>query len=296
MQIKLIYDESVDHFEQRDDKVVVTFTTSKEVKEYDLLVAADGLGSKIRGSILNAKSRDQIMIEDGAHASYFTIEADLLGGGKLAKWYNTTNGRCIFLRPDPSRRTRCNFINVTTMGDTETRERLNEAMSEGNESYMALLEELFKDAGWFAPEVVKGMRESEDFYCSFFAQVKSPKLVDSRVVLLGDAGYATPGFGTSLAIIGGYVLAGELLKNANDPKAALKQYEDLMLPFVKASQGGIRGAFQMVNPQTRWGLRIRNTVLRLVTTTRLDKLAMAVSAAIGFTEKKAPLPDYQWPT
>lgn len=291
----MIYDESIDHYEQRDDKVVVTFATSKKKKEYDILVAADGIGSKVRGTILNAKPRDQIMANDGAHASYFTIEEDLLQGGNLAKWYNTTNGRCIFLRPDPSRRTRCNFINVTTTGDEQTKDRLNEAMAEGNDKYIELMAELFEDAGWYAPQVIKGMRESEDFYCSLFAQVRSPKLVDSRVALLGDAGYATPGFGTSLAIIGGYLLAGELLKHPNDPKAALKGYEDIMLPFVKESQGNMRGAFQYVNPQTRWGLRIRNTLLRLVTTTRLDKLAMSVSAMIGFTEKKAPIPDYKWP-
>lgn len=208
---------------------------------------------------------------------------------------NTTNGRCIFLRPDPSARTRVNLIIVTTSGDSQAKERLNEALHEGNESYMKLMEEMFQDAGWFAPEVLQGMRESEDFYCSLFAQVKSPKLIDGRVVLLGDAGYASPGLGTSLAIIGGYVLAGELLNHPDDPEAALKQYEELLLPFAKDSQGGIGNAMQMINPQTQWGIRIRNTILRFVTGTKLDKLAMSVAAAVGFTEKKAPLPEYPWP-
>jgi 2-polyprenyl-6-methoxyphenol hydroxylase-like FAD-dependent oxidoreductase len=138
------------------------------------------------------------------------------------------------------------------------------------------------------------MRESDDFYCSLFGQIRSPKLYDGCVVLLGDAGYATPGFGTSLAIIGGYVLAGELLSHPGDVKTALERYEEIMLPFAKNSQGG-DNAMQLLNPQTLWGIRIRNAILGFVTWTKLDRLAMAVASALGFTAKKVPMPDYQWP-
>jgi 2-polyprenyl-6-methoxyphenol hydroxylase-like FAD-dependent oxidoreductase len=294
-RVKLIFDESVNHFEQRDDGVVVTFAKSKEVKTYDLLVAADGLGSKIRGMMLNSKPQEQLY-DEGVHVAYFTIKSDLLQGARLAKWYNATGGRVIFLRPDPdpAGRTRGNLMNVTTSGDIETKERLNKALREGNESYMKLMEEMFRDVGWVAPEVLQSMRESDDFYCSLFGQIRSPKIHDGRVVLLGDAGYATPGFGTSLAIIGGYVLAGELLSHPGDAKTALERYEEIMLPFAKNSQGG-DNAMQLLNPQTQWGIRIRNAILGFVTWTKLDRLAMAVASALSFTEKKVPMPDYQWP-
>ena len=159
---------------------------------------------------------------------------------------------------------------------------------------MKLMEETFRDAGRMATEVLQGMRESDDFYCSLFGQIRSPKIHDGRVVLLGDAGYATPGFGTSLAIIGGYVLAGELLSHPGDVKTALERYEEILLPFAKGSQGS-GNAMQLFNPQTLWGIRIRNTIFGFVTLTRLDRLAMAIGSALGFTEKKAPMPDYQWP-
>ena len=294
-RVKLIFDESVDHFQQRDDGVVVTFAKSKEVKTYDLLVAADGLGSKIRGMMLNTKPQEQLYSE-GLHAAYFTIKSDLLQGGRLAKWYNATGGRVVFLRPDPdpAGRTRGNLIKVTTSGDVEMTERLNKALRNGNESYMKLMEEMFRDVGWVGPEVLQSMRESDDFYCSLFAQIRSPKIHDGRVVLLGDAGYATPGFGTSLAIIGGYVLAGELLNHPGHVKTALERYEEIMLPFAKNSQSGSNAA-QLLNPQTLWGIRIRNAILGFVTWTKLDRLAMAVASALGFTEKKVPMPDYPWP-
>ena len=294
-RVKLIFDESIDHFEQRDDGVVVTFAKSKEVKTYDLLVAADGLGSKIRGMMLNSKPQEQIYGE-GVHVAYFTIKSDLLQGGRLAKWYNATGGRVVFLRPDPdpAGRTRGNLINVTTSGDVETRKRLDKALREGNESYMELMEEMFRDAGWLAPEVLRGMRESDDFYCSLFGQIRSPKIHDGRVVLLGDAGYATPGIGTSLAIIGGYVLAGELLSHPGDVKTALERYEGILIPFAKGQQGG-DSAMQLLNPQTSWGISIRNAILGFVTWAKLDRLAITAASALGFTEKKVSMPDYQWP-
>ena len=292
-RVKLIFDESVDHFEQRDDGVVVTFAKSKELKTYDLLVAADGLGSRIRGMMLNTKPQEQVY-DEGVHVAYFTIKTDLLQGSRFSKWYNATAGRVVFLRPDPAGLTRVGLINVRTKGDIETKERLDKAVREGNESYMKLMEDMFRDVGWLAPEVLRAMRESDDFYCSLFGQIRSPEIHDGRVVLLGDAGYATPGIGTSLAIIGGYVLAGELLSSSGDVKTALERYGDIMVPFVKTQQG-TDNAMQILNPQTLWGIRIRNAVLGFVTWSRLDRLVITVAAALGFTEKKVPMPDYPWP-
>ncbi|KAL8804797.1 MAG: hypothetical protein Q9223_005578 [Gallowayella weberi] len=295
-RVTTILDESIAEFEQRDEGVVVTFAKSKERKTYDLLVAADGLRSKIRGAMLNTKPEEQIQGE-GVHAAYFTIKQDLLQGGHLAKWYNATNGRVIFLRPDPNPagRTRGNFINLTTNSQLETRQKLDNALRQGNESYMNLLDDLFHDAGWLAPEVLQAMRASDDFYCSLFGRVRSPKLQNGRgVVLLGDAGYATPGFGTSLAIIGGYILAGELMNHGGDVPAALKGYEDFIASLV-AGLSNADVAMQWFNPQTWWGIRIRNFILGSVTGLKLDKLAMMAGSALGYSEKKVSMPDYPWP-
>ncbi|CZS97235.1 related to salicylate 1-monooxygenase [Rhynchosporium agropyri] len=295
-RVKVIFGETVEDFEEVDDGINVTFAKNKEVTKYDLLVAADGLGSRIRGKILNTKPSEQIH-DEGVHIAYFTVNSDLLKGELLAKGVSVKGGRAVIIRPDPhpEGKTRAMFMNVTWKSNVEMKKRLNIALREGNEAYMKLMEELYADVGWLTPEILRGMRQSDDFYCSLFAQIRSPKLHQGRVVLLGDAGYATPGFGTSLAIIGGYVLAGELLSKGGDVQKALEGYSGLMKPFVKASQGDDI-AMQLCNPQTEWGIWTRNSILKTATLLRLDRIAISAAAWLGFTEKKAPLPNYPWPS
>ncbi|EHA50882.1 hypothetical protein MCOR27_006165 [Pyricularia oryzae] len=300
-KINILFDDYVDKYETEKDGVKVTFAKSKRVDKYDLLVAADGVGSRIRGQMLNSNPREQVH-DEGVHVAYFTQKSDLLNGSKFAEGYSAPGGRVIMVRPDPhpEGRSKVIIMNVTTKNDLAAKKRLNDAVDAGNEAYMALLEETFADVGHRSAEVLKGMRESDDFYCSLFAQVRSPKLVDQsgRVVLLGDAGYATPGIGTSLAMIGAYVLAGELLSSTSGTSikipAATSKYQDLMVPFVKSHQGD-DNAMQILNPQTSWGIMLRDVALRVVTGLWLDRLAMIAAAKLGFTDKMLDMPEYAWP-
>lgn len=295
-RVKILYDEQVQSYEQDSEKVTVTFARSQRIESFDLLVGADGYYSKIRGAMLGAKPADQIFGE-GVHVAYFTVKRDLLAGSKYAKGHNATGGRCAILRPDPSPagRTRAMLINANWASNKTAKERLDKALRAGEDAYKDLMEEIFADAGWLAPEILKGMRESDDFYCSAFAQTRSPKLQDGRVVLLGDAGHAMSGQGTSLAIIGAYCMAGELLRSPEVAVAA-KRYEDLMLPFVRKQQSGdVQFAMQLANPDTWWGIAIRNAILRIVIGTGLVDLGLRVSAWLGYSEAKVDMPDYPWP-
>ncbi|KAM0709786.1 hypothetical protein Q7P35_003827 [Cladosporium inversicolor] len=296
-KITILYDETISTYSQQADSVTVTFAKSKKVETYDLLVGADGSYSKIRGAMLGAHPAEQVHGE-GVHIAYFTIKQDLLKGSKIAQGHNDTGGRCACLRPDPDPRgrTRAMLFNATWSSDVAGRGRLDKALRAGDEAYKDLMEELYADAGWLAPEILKGMRESDDFYCTHFAQTHSPKLQDGRVVLLGDAGHALPGLGTSLAITGAYILAGEILRSAGDISVATKEYEDLMLPFVKKQQkGDVQFAMQLANPQTWWGISIRNAVLRVVIGSGLAGLGIRVSAWLGVSEAKIEMPEYPWP-
>ncbi|KAL1590820.1 hypothetical protein WHR41_00403 [Cladosporium halotolerans] len=296
-KVNLVFDETVENYEQHSDKVTVTFAKSKKVESYDLLVGADGLYSKTRGKMLGAKPSEHI--HGGTeHVAFFTIKHDLLNGGLLAKGYSTTSGRTAILRPDPdpAGRTRAMLMKTVWPSDTNNRARLADALRSGSEAYKQLMEEMFADVGWLTPEILRAMCESDDFYCSTFAQTRSPKLQDGRVVLLGDAGHALPGLGTSLAITGAYVLAGEMLLNGADFTAATKRYEDLWLPYVKKQQSQeSKLPMLLLNPQSAWGVAIRDVLFRLVVGSGFLELAMRASAMLGFSEAKLSMPEYPWP-
>lgn len=203
-------------------------------------------------------------------------------------------------------------MNIVSDFKGETKQKLDKALKDGNDAYMAFLEDDFlrkgDEVGWLVHEVLKGMRESEDFYCSLFAQTRAPKLCNEHgnVVLLGDAGYATPGFGTSLAIIGGYVLAGEMLRHgvfSDTPEelpggmdAASKAYDSLLRPYVKDNQGGEYGIYfvGLLSPQTWWGVNIRNAILRFISWARIDYYGVLIAAKLGLGDKGLKMPDYRW--
>lgn len=293
-RVNLIYDESVARYTQSSDQVHVKFSNGKQDESYDLLIAADGLGSRIRGQIHGVPSRQHVT-NSGVHCAFFTVDKDLLDGEKFSKWYNAVGGRGIFLRPDPhpDGRVRGHFITVTPPSNTAAIARWDEALQSGDENIMTELEKEFHDAGWLAKETLAGMRRSTDFYASVFAQVRTSSYVDNRVALLGDAGYATPGIGTSLAIMGAHVLAGELARSPDNLSHALSAYQERMMPFVKKSQWDVDWPLRALNPQSAWGLAIRNAVFRVVYLTGVDKLMTKCAGWFG-GEAQLELPDYPW--
>jgi 2-polyprenyl-6-methoxyphenol hydroxylase-like FAD-dependent oxidoreductase len=106
-----------------------------------------------------------------------------------------------------------------------------------------ILVERFAGAGWQCDALLAAAQEADDFYFDSFAQVHMPAWSSGRVALVGDAGYcASPlsGMGTSLALVGAYVLAGELGRaesfDAERIQSALKGYQTKMRPYVDKCQ------------------------------------------------------------
>ena len=84
------------------------------------------------------------------------------------------------------------------------------------------------------------------------------------------------GVGTSLAVIGAYVMAGELAtaksSHLEDVSTVLSQYESIFRPLVAENETAPPGFPQLVNPQTKLGLGVLHTAVRLAYWTKLDKL------------------------
>jgi 2-polyprenyl-6-methoxyphenol hydroxylase-like FAD-dependent oxidoreductase len=108
------------------------------------------------------------------------------------------------------------------------------------------LRTVYEGIGWEVPRLLEMMPTASDWYFDMAAQVAMPRWSQGRVVLVGDAAYcASPmsGQGTSIALIGAYVLAGELAAASGDHSQAFAEYERAMRPFVEANQAlGLRSA------------------------------------------------------
>jgi 2-polyprenyl-6-methoxyphenol hydroxylase-like FAD-dependent oxidoreductase len=151
---------------------------------------------------------------------------------------------------------------------------VEDAMDKGTEDTKRMLHEYFQDVRWEGKRVLEGMNDAEDFYMSRAAQVKLPKWTNGRVLVLGDAAWATFGVGTTLAIEGAYILAGELSKiqSSSDIPQALEKYEEVFRPLYAKMEDLPPGFPQILFPHTAWGLGLRDSVLWFVSKTKMYKL------------------------
>ncbi|MEU0543378.1 FAD-dependent monooxygenase [Nocardia sp. NPDC005978] len=124
-----------------------------------------------------------------------------------------------------------------------------------------IVAEKFADVGWEVPAMLAGLPELEGFYLDSISKVTMKTFVKGRVALLGDAGYGNTlaGFGTGLAVVGAYVLAGELATAGGDYAVAFARYEEMMKRYCKLADTAHPGRF--LAPRTAPGLRVRNWFL-----------------------------------
>ncbi|WP_405066748.1 FAD-dependent monooxygenase [Kribbella sp. NBC_01510] len=126
----------------------------------------------------------------------------------------------------------------------------------------AIVREHFADLGWHVPALLDGLPAATELYFDSISRVHVDRWSNGRLVLLGDAGYgATFGaLGTGTAVVGAYVLAGELARAGGDYQAAFERYEARLRKAVSTTQDGSQ-AGRFLAPATRLGIIARNRIL-----------------------------------
>ncbi|KAK3074720.1 hypothetical protein LTR53_002595 [Teratosphaeriaceae sp. CCFEE 6253] len=247
-----IFDNIITALEEREEHVTASFSNMPE-RDFDIVVAADGLYSKTR-DIAFGKSATEIrsLKQCLALMSIPWVESD----GTWSQWYSAPGGRCVTLRPQAKRKTTGPYLAVMT-SESGSIARM------GIDEQKAEFTRLFQDAGWEAPRVLREMQDNDTMYVQETAQVYTKSWVKGRVALLGDAGYCPSGVsgqGTTLAFVGAWILAGCICTH-DDVSEALRRYEEQMRPFAQRAQKLIPGVPGIANPQTAWGISFFYTVL-----------------------------------
>lgn len=296
--IKYVFGEQIVSMQQNekgDGPVKVEFANGLSTSEYDLVVACDGATSRTRAIGFGYGIRDYVEPVN-IWAAYFSIKKDILQGSRIGKGFSVPGGLFMSLKMDPSGVNRVMLMGVHPRNESDIIGQFREATKQGDSGIKQFIAKRYSGVGWKADEVMEEMMQTNDLYASELVQVKTPSLHRGRFVLVGDAGYAPgpTGGGTSLAMAGGYLLAGEICKHRGNLSAGLEGYETQMRPIITELQKIPPIMSTAMAPQTAWGVWLRNQIWALLAWTRVLEFAQRFLAGAFANNDETKLPEYDW--
>ncbi len=278
--IRYRFDDSIEALEDDGAGVNVRFRSGAE-QRFDIVIGADGMHSNTRALVFGPEAPFNRSL--GFCFNLFSLPNDL-GLSHEAIAY-----------AEPGR-----LAGVYAVGDSRTLQAfLNFATDEplfhshrDVDKQRQRTAEIFSHGGWEVPRLVAAMQRADDLFFDTVSQIHMPRWSSGRVALVGDAAHAPSflsGQGSSLALVGAYVLAGELAAYA-DSVDAFASYERITRPFMEANQAlAFKEGGSLLMPRTQEELDARNAALA----------AMQTSGGVpshgehsGLVHNSLRLPDY----
>lgn len=143
-----------------------------------------------------------------------------------------------------------------------------------------LLRTSLAGAGWEIPAILDELPQARTLYLDRANQIRMPSWTNGRIALIGDAA-ASPsllaGQGSALAMVEAYVLAAELVVTPEDHRRAFGAYERRLMPMLRSKQDAAKGLGTAFAPPSRPRLALRNTVMRFMGFPPVANLAMGRS-------------------
>lgn len=252
--VRYRFDDSIEALEQDDETAAVTFQ-SGEQRHFDLVIGADGMHSRTRELTFGPETDFSVYL---GHCFNGFSMSNLLHLSHEAITHASPGRAAVQFAVDDSDVVHA-FLVFSAEEPPFTR-------TPDLAVQRALTARLFENEGWIVPQMVQAMQAADDLYADVVAQIRMPAWSNGRVALVGDAAYAPSfltGQGTSLAMVGAYVLAGELASHPgrqgwNDAFAA---YEEKMRPYVEVNQALVGDGASLMLPRTEEALQARNQMI-----------------------------------
>ncbi|WP_327142921.1 FAD-dependent monooxygenase [Nocardia sp. NBC_01327] len=251
--VQYLFGDSIVDLTEEADGVSVRFRHAAP-RVFDLVIGADGMHSTVRRSTFGPE--EQFAKHTGMAACVISVPNYL----NLDHWelVHPTPGQIVQVYSTQQHSAKAQFIfrapeTLPERGDIAAQQRL--------------VAEAFADAGWETQNLLRLMPQSPDFYFDSVSQIHLEHWSQGRIALVGDAAYSPSplsGQGTSMALVGAYVLAGELNAAHGDHTVAFGNYQTRMAEYVDLNLTlGWNNANQMVAADKR-GLKIQTTALRVM--------------------------------
>src|SRR3954453_7876447 len=224
--VEYLFGDRIAELTQDADGVDVAFA-SGDRRRFDLVVGADGLHSALRTMVFGP--RERFVRHLGMVLAFYTVPNEFGVDRWLIDYQES--GRSAGLRPLPDA--------TRAMAMLSFRPAYFDVDHRDVEAQKRLLRERMAGFGWLTPRILVHMDDTPDFYLDQVARVVMDRWSSGRVGLLGDAAFSSSplsGQGTGLALVGAYLLAGELAAADWDPEAGFAAYERRRRPFVEANQ------------------------------------------------------------
>jgi 2-polyprenyl-6-methoxyphenol hydroxylase-like FAD-dependent oxidoreductase len=290
-RVEYRYGCTVTELHQTSDSVTALLSDTNTPETFHAVIGADGLMSRTRKLAFSPEILKNSYAAQDQYTAFFSLphEPEDIPNARLQ---HAPGGRAVLIRPtsltNPTRSS-CYMIS------TGSSPALQAALSQSSEKQKALFASTFasfpRNTG---SRVLQGMWEAKDFYLAQTAQIRLPTWSTGRIVLTGDAAYCPSpptGMGTVLAILGSYVIAGELALNPSDPEAAFKKYEEKLRGYVeKAQYVPLAGYLPAIgNPQSAFGVGVLRWVFWAIAWSGVWKLFSLKKGDDGFV-----VPEYEF--
>ena len=269
-RVETIFGDSLRRIDQMKGGVRVAFERGA-VRDFDLVIGADGLHSGVRELVFGPQSQFEKYL--GYKVAAFEVDGyrprDELAYvmytqvGQQAARFAMRGDRTMFL---------------FTFADEETPAPTTFDL----QAEKALLRRRFEDSGWECRIALSALDEAHDLYFDRVSQIRMesrPGLWTSgRVTLVGDAASSVSllaGEGAGLAMMAAYILAGELYRADGDYTRAFARYQKRFGPFVlRKQQAAVRFASAFA-PKSPLALFARNQIMKLFKVQWVANLAVA---------------------
>ena len=278
---EVIFGNEIIGLQENADGVQVQFKHGGD-RRFDLVIGADGLHSTVRKLVFGP----QELFEK--HLGYIVAAFEVCGyrprdedvyviysePGRMVARFALHDDRTLFL-----------FVFVADVGSAKAMTDLS--------AQKAVLRERFGTDRWECQRILGELDRTQDLYFDRVSQIKMKRWSKGRVALVGDAAFCVSlmaGQGSALAMTAAYVLAGEIAKGGGRHDEAFGKYEGLLRAYIGSKQQGAERFAAAFAPKTRFGLFLRNQVIKAFAVPRLARLAFGRDII-----DTLQLPDYGWP-